>query len=57
MGKMFSLLTDLKITGINVNYIGCDNSHENKSFYNFYCEKGYKIKFEFSGPRTPKRIG
>jgi hypothetical protein len=30
--KMFKLLTDLKIAGIEVKYIRCDDSGENKSF-------------------------
>ncbi len=32
--KMRILLTDLKIAGIEVKYIQCDNSGENKAFYN-----------------------
>jgi hypothetical protein len=30
--KMFTLLTDLKIAGIDVKFIRCDDSGENKSF-------------------------
>jgi hypothetical protein len=30
---MFILLTDLKIAGIDMKYIRCDNSGENKAFY------------------------
>jgi len=55
--KMFSLLTDLHIAGIDVKYIRCDDSGENKSFHNACRDKGFKIKFEFSGPRTPQRNG
>ena len=55
--KMFSMLTDLNIAGINVKYIRCNDSGENKSFYRACREKGYKITFEFSGPRTPQRNG
>jgi hypothetical protein len=55
--KMFKLLTDLKIAGIVVKYIRCDDSGENKSFYNACRSNGYLIKFEFSGPRTPQRNG
>jgi hypothetical protein len=55
--KMFSLLTDLSIAGIDVKYIRCDDSGENKSFYNSCREKGFKIKFEFSGPRIPQCNG
>jgi hypothetical protein len=55
--KMFSMLTDLSIAGIDVKYIRCEDSGENKSFYNSCSEKGFKVKFEFSGPRTPQRNG
>jgi hypothetical protein len=48
------LLTDLKIAGIEVKYIHCDDSGENKYFYNACWSNGYLIKFEFSGPRTPQ---
>jgi hypothetical protein len=55
--KMFPLLTDLKIAGIDIKYIRCDDSGENKAFYDACCTKGYTIKFEFSGPRTPQQNG
>jgi hypothetical protein len=55
--KMKTLLTDLKIAGIKVKYIRCDDSEENKAFYNHCCLNGELIKFEFSGPRTPQRNG
>jgi hypothetical protein len=55
--KMFKLLTDLKIAGIEIKYIRCDDSGENKSFYDACRSNGYLIKFEFSGPRTPQRNG
>jgi hypothetical protein len=54
---MFTLLTDSKIAGIEVKYIRCDDSGENKAFYNACQSNGYLIKFEFSGPRTPHRNG
>jgi hypothetical protein len=44
--KVMTLLTDLKIAGVEVRFIRCDDSGE-----------GYGIKFEFSGPRTPQRNG
>jgi hypothetical protein len=49
--KIFTLLSNLSIARIDVKYIRCNNSGENKSFQNACCEKGYKIKFEFSGAR------
>ena len=50
--EMFTLLTDLKIAGINVKYIRCDDSGENKLFFNACHAKGYNINVKFSGPRT-----
>jgi hypothetical protein len=55
--KMFTLLTDLKIYGMDVKSTHCDDSGENKSFYESCQENGHNIKFEFSGPRTPQRNG
>jgi hypothetical protein len=54
---MFALLIDLKIAGIEIKYIRCDDSGENKAFYYACRSNGYLIKFEFSGPRTPQRSG
>jgi hypothetical protein len=54
---MFPLFTDLKIAGIDIKYICCDDSGENKAFYYACCTKGYNIKFEFSDPSTPQRNG
>ena len=51
--KMFTLFTDLKIAGIDVKYIRCDDSGKSKAFYNACRSTDYLIKFEFSGPRTP----
>ena len=55
--KMLVLLTDLKIAGINVKFIRCDDSGENLAFQKECKVKGINIKFEFSGPRTPQRNG
>ena len=55
--KMLTLLTDLKIAGIDIKFIRCDDSGENKSFYEACRTYGHNIKFEFSGPRTPQRNG
>jgi hypothetical protein len=30
---------------------------KNKLFYNTYSAKGYNVKLEFSGPRTPQQNG
>ena len=48
---------DLKIAGIDLKHIRCDDSGENKAFYDACRTKGYNIKFEFSGPRTPQQNG
>jgi hypothetical protein len=53
--KVMTLLTDLKIAGINVKYIRCDDSGENKALFEAYQAQGYGVKFEFSGPITPQR--
>ena len=55
--KMMDLLTDLKIASIDVKIIRCNNASENKVFYEECRSKGMNIRFEFSGPRTPKRNG
>jgi transposase InsO family protein len=55
--KMLTLLTDLKIAGIEVKFIRCDDSGENKSFCKTCCAIGHNIKFEFSSPRTPQQNG
>jgi hypothetical protein len=53
--KMFTLLSDSKIAGIEVKYIRCDDYGENKALYLACRSNGYLMKFEFSGPRTPQR--
>jgi hypothetical protein len=52
--KVTTLLTDLKIAGVNVKFIRCDDSGENKALFEECRSKGFGIKFEFSGPRTSK---
>ena len=54
---MKTLLTDLKIAGVNVKCIRCDNAGENIALKNYLDIKTYGFKFEFSGPRTPQRNG
>jgi hypothetical protein len=55
--KIFTLLTDLNISGIDVKLIHYDDSGENKSLYDSCQENGHMIKFEFSDPRTPQLNG
>ena len=55
--KFKTLLSDLNVAGINVKYIRCDDSGENKALFEECQSKGYGINFEFSGPRTPQRNG
>jgi hypothetical protein len=55
--KVMTLLTDLKISEINVKYIRCNYSGENKTLFETCQAQGYGVKFEFSGPRTPQRNG
>jgi hypothetical protein len=55
--KVMTLLTDLKIAGINVKYIRCNDSGENKALFDACQAQGYGVKFEFSGPRTPQQNG
>jgi hypothetical protein len=52
-----TLLTNLKIAGINVKHIRCDDSGENKSLFQACVAQGYGINSEFSGPQTPQRNG
>jgi hypothetical protein len=49
-----TLLTDLKITGIDDEHIICDDSGENKVLFEAYQAQSYGVKFEFLGPRTPQ---
>jgi hypothetical protein len=55
--KVMTLLADLKIAGIDVKYIRCDDLGESKSLFDECQAQGYGVKFEFSGPRTPQRNG
>jgi hypothetical protein len=55
--KMMVLSTDLKISGINIRFICCDDSGENKAFQKECKSKALNIIFEFSGPKTPQRNG
>jgi hypothetical protein len=55
--KILTLLTDLKIAGINVKNIRCDDSGENKALFEACQAQGYGVKFECFGPRTPQQNG
>jgi hypothetical protein len=55
--KVMTLLTDLKIAGINVKYIRCDDFGDNKALFEACQAQGYGVKFEFSVPRTPQQNG
>ena len=55
--KVMTLLTNLKIAGVDIKFIRCDDSGENKTLFEECRSKCYGIKFEFSGPRTPQRNG
>jgi hypothetical protein len=46
--KLFTLLADLKISGIDVKIIHCDDFGENKSFNESCQTNGHNIKFECS---------
>jgi hypothetical protein len=56
-GTFLTLLTDLKIAGLDVKFIQCDDSGENKALFEECRCKGYNLKFELSGPQTPQRNG
>jgi hypothetical protein len=49
-GKFLTLLTDLKIAGLDVKFIQRNDSEENKALFDECRSKGYNVKFEFSGP-------
>jgi hypothetical protein len=55
--QMLTLLTNFKIAEINVQFIPCDDSGENKSFQNVCCANGHKIKFEYLGSRILQQNG
>jgi hypothetical protein len=54
-GKIKTLLTESRIAGIDVKYIRCDDTAENKIMKLDSEIKPFGIKFEFSGPRTSQR--
>jgi hypothetical protein len=56
-GKVRSLLSELKlkVVGINIKLIQCDDNREKKSMMEDSGNKAFGIKFEFSGPAKLKR--
>jgi hypothetical protein len=50
--KFLTLLTDLKIAGLDVKFIQCSDSGENMALFDECRSKGYNVKFELYGPRT-----
>jgi hypothetical protein len=56
-GKVKTLLTDLKIAGLNMKFVRCDDAGKNTLMKNDQDIKSFGVKFEFSGPRTPQRNG
>jgi hypothetical protein len=55
--RVMTLLTDLKIAGINVKHIRCDDSGENKALFEACQAQSYDVKFDFSDPRIPQQNG
>jgi hypothetical protein len=56
-GKFLTLLTGLKIVGLDVKFIQFNDSGENMALFDECRSKGYDIKFEFSSPQNPQRNG
>jgi hypothetical protein len=56
-GKVMTLLTDLKIAGVDVESIRCDDFGGNKALFEACQAQGYGVKFEFSGLKTPQQNG
>jgi hypothetical protein len=54
--KIKALLTDLKIAGLSVRFIRCDDAGENMPMKNDLGIKSFGVKFEFSAPRTPQKM-
>jgi hypothetical protein len=53
--KIKTLLTDLKIAGLNVRLNRCDDAGKNMTVKNDPEIKSFSVKFEFSDPWTPQR--
>jgi hypothetical protein len=52
-GKFLTLLTDLKISGLDVKFIQCDDLGENMDLFDECRSKGYNVKFKFLRPLNP----
>jgi hypothetical protein len=48
-GMFITLLTDLKMAGLDVKFIQCDDLGEIKARFDECRSKQYNVKFEFSG--------
>jgi hypothetical protein len=53
-GKFLTLLTYLKISGLDDKFIQCNDLGETKALIDECRSKGYNMKFEFSDPRAPQ---
>jgi hypothetical protein len=51
------ILSDLKIAGISIRFLCCNDLGENKAFQKECKSTALNITFEFSGPKTPQRNG
>jgi hypothetical protein len=54
-GIIKNLLTNLKIVGLNVRFIRCDDAGKNMTMNDDLEIKSFGIKFEFSGSRSPQK--
>jgi hypothetical protein len=54
-GKFLTLLTDLKIAVLDVKFIQCDDSGENKALFDECRSKEYNMNFESSDPQIHQR--
>jgi hypothetical protein len=54
-GNIKTLLTDLKLAGLNVRFIQYDDAGEKMTMKNDPKIKSFVIYLEFSGPRTPQK--
>jgi hypothetical protein len=55
--KFKILLTNLKIAGLNVRFIRCDDADKNMTKKNDPEIKSFGVEFEFSVTRNPQRNG
>jgi hypothetical protein len=55
--KIRTFLTNLKVAGLNVRFIRCDDSGKNMKMKNDPEIKSFSNKLEFSCHRNPQRYG